>query len=285
MRLPAPQAKHHPAPPIATARNLPRPGPLLPGPLVCPGPDTTSRGAHPHLHHTPVTQPEPSETTYVQASTTNQAPLFPPHATNFPFSFLRSRSMEIIDAELRLGPPGSSSGVDLAFAAAAAQKKRPSSSSAAAARSEASGTDDHDNAPACKVQVVGWPPVCAYRKSTFQQPSSPATKSKDGHEQEAAAAGKQRSGGGGGLYVKVSMDGAPYLRKVDLRTYGGYGELRDALDKLFGCFSSPDACGAGQFAVAYEDKDGDLMLAGDVPWDMFIGSCKRLRIMRGSEAR
>uniref|UniRef100_A0ACD5WBE2 Uncharacterized protein n=1 Tax=Avena sativa TaxID=4498 RepID=A0ACD5WBE2_AVESA len=183
--------------------------------------------------------------------------------THFPFPscFLRVRSMEIIDAELRLGPPGSSSGIDLAFAAAA-QKKRPS----AAARSEASGTDDHDNTPASKVQVVGWPPVCAYRKSTFQQPSSPATKSKDGHEQEAAAAGKHRSGGGGGLYVKVSMDGAPYLRKVDLRTYGGYGELRDALDKLFGCFSSPDAA-AGQFAVAYEDKDGDLMLAGDVPWE------------------
>uniref|UniRef100_A0ACD6A660 Uncharacterized protein n=1 Tax=Avena sativa TaxID=4498 RepID=A0ACD6A660_AVESA len=172
--------------------------------------------------------------------------------------------MEIIDAELRLGPPGSSSGVDLAFAvgpSAAAQKKRPSAAAAVACRSEASGTDDHDNAPASKMQVVGWPPVGAYRKSTFQSSS----KSKDGEEQEAAAAGKQRSGGGG-LYVKVSMDGAPYLRKVDLRTYGGYGELRDALDRLFGCFSSPDTC-AGQFAVAYEDKDGDLMLAGDVPWE------------------
>nr|XP_051188217.1 uncharacterized protein LOC127301946 [Lolium perenne] len=66
----------------------------------------------------------------------------------------------IIDAELRLGPPGSL--CDLAFGASAAQKKRPSpSSAAAAARSEASGTDDHDTAPASKVQVVGWPPVGA----------------------------------------------------------------------------------------------------------------------------
>ncbi|KAM0872683.1 hypothetical protein ACQ4PT_038550 [Festuca glaucescens] len=196
--------------------------------------------------------------------------------------------MEIIDAELRLGPPGSG-GCDLAFGALAAQKKRPSSSSvAAAARSEASGTDDHDAAPASKVQVVGWPPVGAYRKSTFQSATSTSTstaeKEKGAGEAREAAAGGKRSGGGG-LYVKVSMDGAPYLRKVDLRTYGGYGELRAALDKLFGCFSSPDAGAAGQFAVAYEDKDGDLMLAGDVPWDMFISSCKRLRIMRGSEAR
>ena len=87
----------------------------------------------------------------------------------------------------------------------------------------------------------------AYRKNTFQ-----------------AAAKKAEQPGG--LYVKVSMDGAPYLRKVDLRTYGGYRELRDALDALFGCFSSA-ADGACQFAIAYEDKDGDLMLAGDVPWE------------------
>ncbi|XP_047092780.1 auxin-responsive protein IAA14-like [Lolium rigidum] len=194
--------------------------------------------------------------------------------------------MEIIDAELRLGPPGSGGGCDLAFGggASAVQKKRPSSSSvAAAARSEASGTDDHDAAPASKVQVVGWPPVCTYRKSTFQSATSTSTSTAEKEKEgagEAAAAGKRP--GGGGLYVKVSMDGAPYLRKVDLRTYGGYGELRAALDKLFGCF---DNGAAGQFAVAYEDKDGDLMLAGDVPWEMFICSCKRLRIMRGSEAR
>ncbi|KAM3278913.1 hypothetical protein ACQJBY_046295 [Aegilops geniculata] len=181
--------------------------------------------------------------------------------------------MEIIDAELRLGPPGSG---DAAFGA---QKKRPSSTVAlAAAASEASGTDDHDAAPASKVQVVGWPPVGAYRKSTYQAASASAAKESKG----AVEAGKR-----GGLYVKVSMDGAPYLRKVDLRAYGGYGELRAALDALFGCFSSCSGSSLdnAQFAMAYEDKDGDLMLAGDVPWDMFISSCKRLRIMRSSEAR
>ncbi|KAE8705538.1 Auxin-induced protein AUX28 [Hibiscus syriacus] len=30
--------------------------------------------------------------------------------------------------------------------------------------------------------------------------------------------------------------------------------------------------------------DGDWMLVGDVPWEMFVSSCKRLRIMKGSEA-
>jgi auxin-responsive protein IAA len=106
------------------------------------------------------------------------------------------------------------------------------------------------------VQVVGWPPVRAYRKNAFHAAAEARRATKGGEQQ------------GSGLYVKVSMDGAPYLRKVDLRTYGGYRELRDALDTLFGCFSSSAAADGGcQFAIAYEDKDGDLMLAGDVPWE------------------
>ncbi|KAL6880097.1 hypothetical protein ACP4OV_011662 [Aristida adscensionis] len=186
--------------------------------------------------------------------------------------------------ELRLGLPGSSS----SSSDARPTSKRPSPSPAAAsvgakralddARSEASGTgpaagDDHDAATPAKAQVVGWPPVRAYRKNTFQA--------------AAAAAKKAEQSQGGGLYVKVSMDGAPYLRKVDLKMYKGYRELREALDVLFTkSFSAAggEAGGDRQYAVAYEDKDGDLMLVGDVPWDMFISSCKKLRIVKGSEA-
>jgi auxin-responsive protein IAA len=117
-----------------------------------------------------------------------------------------------------------------------------------------------------RVQVVGWPPVRTYRKNAFHAAAEAAAASAASARRTAAKGGGEQ--GQGGLYVKVSMDGAPYLRKVDLRTYGGYRELRDALDALFGCFSSsPDGAGCGQFAVAYEDKDGDLMLAGDVPWE------------------
>lgn len=41
----------------------------------------------------------------------------------------------------------------------------------------------------------------------------------------------------GCLYVKVSMDGAPYLRKVDLKFFGTYKELSSALEKMFSCFT------------------------------------------------
>ena len=37
--------------------------------------------------------------------------------------------------------------------------------------------------------------------------------------------------------VKASMDGAPYLRKIDLKMFKGYTELREALENMFKNFS------------------------------------------------
>ncbi|ONK64964.1 uncharacterized protein A4U43_C07F31970 [Asparagus officinalis] len=113
-----------------------------------------------------------------------------------------------------------------------------------------------------KAQIVGWPPVRSYRKNSIQAKKA-----------EAEA---------GGILVKVSMDGAPYLRKTDLKMYKEYKELREALNTMFKCF---EGLNGSDCAITYEDKDGDWMLVGDVPWGMFVSSCKRLRIMRGSEAR
>lgn len=61
--------------------------------------------------------------------------------------------------------------------------------------------------------MVGWPPIRSYRKNCLQA-----------RKLEAEAAG---------LYVKVSMDGAPYLRKIDLKVYKGYPELLKALEEMF----------------------------------------------------
>lgn len=76
-----------------------------------------------------------------------------------------------------------------------------------------------------RAQVVGWPPIRSFRKNTM---ASNLTKNND------EAEGKP---GFGCLYVKVSMDGAPYLRKVDLKTYSNYRELSSALEKMFSCFT------------------------------------------------
>jgi auxin-responsive protein IAA len=147
--------------------------------------------------------------------------------------------------------------------------------------------------PAAKAQVVGWPPVRSYRKSCFQQQSTKSKVSASAPEKKqeevavaAVVAPPAAAGSAGSLYVKVSMDGAPYLRKIDLKMYKGYRELREALEAMFLGFSGDaSSVNPSDFAVTYEDKDGDLMLVGDVPFEMFMSTCKRMRIMKGSEAR
>ncbi|KAL5566289.1 hypothetical protein UlMin_029453 [Ulmus minor] len=133
-----------------------------------------------------------------------------------------------------------------------------------------SSTITNSKAPPTKTQVVGWPPVRSYRKNCLQ-------------------AGKKSEVEASGIYVKVSMDGAPYLRKMDLKLYKGYPELLKALEDMFkfkvGEFCEREGYNGSEFVPTYEDKDGDWMLVGDVPWSMFMSSCKKLRIMKGSEAK
>ncbi|XP_031109121.1 auxin-responsive protein IAA9 [Ipomoea triloba] len=160
----------------------------------------------------------------------------------------------------------------------------------ATAHNKMSSSNNAINQPAAKAQVVGWPPIRSFRKNTLTS-TSKVNDEVDGKP------------GPGALFVKVSMDGAPYLRKVDLRTYASYQELSSALEKMFSCFTIGQ-CGSqgapgrenlsesklrdflhgSEYVLTYEDKDGDWMLVGDVPWDMFIESCKRLKIMKGSDA-
>ncbi|KAB2617603.1 AUX/IAA8A [Pyrus ussuriensis x Pyrus communis] len=81
--------------------------------------------------------------------------------------------------------------------------------------------------------------------------------------------------GPGGLFVKFSMDGAPYLRKVitpenifyisrsvfcsgkDVQLF--YHRQRLSESKL------RDDLHGSEYVLIYKDKDGDWMLVGDVP--------------------
>ncbi|XP_050366853.1 auxin-induced protein AUX28-like [Argentina anserina] len=143
--------------------------------------------------------------------------------------------------------------------------------------------------PPAKAQVVGWPPVRSFRKNMMST-------------QKSSTTDESSKAGGNAALVKVSMDGAPYLRKVDLNMYKTYPQLSDALAKMFSSFTGIGNCGSqgtidfmnerklmdllndSDYIPTYEDKDGDWMLVGDVPWEMFVESCKRLRIMKGKEA-
>ncbi|KAI3495842.1 hypothetical protein L1887_38188 [Cichorium endivia] len=140
--------------------------------------------------------------------------------------------------------------------------------------SQIASINGQDSVAASKGQVVGWPPIRSFRKNSM------ATKQTKNDVEM----------GSNCVYVKVSMDGAPYLRKVDLKIYSSYLDLSSALEKMFSSFtlglseSQMDLLNGSEYVLTYEDKDGDLMLVGDVPWDMFTASCKRMRIMKSSDA-
>lgn len=180
--------------------------------------------------------------------------------------------MEFKATELRLGLPGTDEKeMKTIHGSIVKNNKRqlPQTSEESVSISKVSNDDQHvessSAAPPAKAKIVGWPPIRSYRKNTLQDAEV------------------------GGIYVKVSMDGAPYLRKIDLRIYGGYPELLKALETMFkltiGEYSEREGYKGSEYAPTYEDKDGDWMLVGDVPWDMFVTSCKRLRIMKGTDAR
>ena len=77
--------------------------------------------------------------------------------------------------------------------------------------------------------MVGWPPVRSFRKNIMSQKTNT-------EEAEKTPRGGA-SGGGMAALVKVSMDGAPYIRKVDLKMYNSYQHLSDGLAKMFSSFT------------------------------------------------
>ncbi|KAJ0034003.1 hypothetical protein Pint_25161 [Pistacia integerrima] len=166
-------------------------------------------------------------------------------------------------------------------------------------------------------QVVGWPPIRAYRmnslvnqakapRSEEEKVGSDKEKSKDNLKKKICNGNKTNSmfNEKGHLgFVKVNIDGLPIGRKVDLNAHACYETLAQTLEEMF--FSSTPTInsiglgaekkdsaaktsklldGSSEFVLTYEDKEGDWMLVGDVPWGMFLCSVKRLRIMRTSEA-
>ncbi|KAL8148846.1 hypothetical protein AgCh_006010 [Apium graveolens] len=131
--------------------------------------------------------------------------------------------------------------------------------------------------PPAKAQIVGWPPVRAHRKNILSLQKNACSKNDDEQSEKISSPM-------GGTLVKVSLDGAPYLRKVDLNIYKSYRELSDALGNMFNSFTIGkcgsqgmmdfmnerklmDLLNSSDYVPTYEDKDGDWMLVGDVPWE------------------
>ncbi|CAH8363178.1 unnamed protein product [Eruca vesicaria subsp. sativa] len=114
--------------------------------------------------------------------------------------------------------------------------------------------------------VVGWPPVRSFRRNLTAQPKD---------EMKKRVSDKERE-----LYVKINMEGVPIGRKVNLSALNNYQQLSHAVDQLFSKKDSVDV--NRQYTLVYEDTEGDKVLVGDVPWEMFVSTVKRLHVLKTS---
>ncbi|KAK6925322.1 AUX/IAA domain, partial [Dillenia turbinata] len=72
------------------------------------------------------------------------------------------------------------------------------------------------------------------KNCTFELTSNSSTPKKNDHPApKKNCLAKKNEAENSGVYVKVGMDGAPYLRKIDLNVYKGYKELMKALEDMF----------------------------------------------------
>ncbi|KAG8663653.1 auxin-responsive protein IAA30 [Manihot esculenta] len=85
------------------------------------------------------------------------------------------------------------------------------------------------------------------------------------------------------FFVKVYMEGIPIGRKLDLLAHDGYHDLIRTLDHMFNTSilwaeMDGDERSEQYHVLTYKDKEGDWLIVGDVPWEMFLSSVRRLKI-------
>ncbi|KZV46440.1 hypothetical protein F511_11291 [Dorcoceras hygrometricum] len=142
-------------------------------------------------------------------------------------------------------------------------------------------------------QVVGWPPIRAYRMNTLNNQAKNSSVEGDkgvcGNEKDENSKKKINHGSNKDeictkerihpWLVKVNVDGLQIGRKVDVNAHMSYEMLAKTLEDMFFNPASniqsekeqsthpPKLLDAkSEFVLTYEDREGDWMLVGDVPW-------------------
>ncbi|XP_010250166.1 PREDICTED: auxin-responsive protein IAA5-like [Nelumbo nucifera] len=129
--------------------------------------------------------------------------------------------------------------------------------------------------------IVGWPPINSWRKKLHHQHQGGGVADERIHRDENACRGPNSK------YVKVKMEGLAIGRKIDLSLYSSYQTLTSAVISMFGKYqSSVQGAKSGpeptSYTLVYQDREGDWLLVGDAPWETFIGSVQRMKLIKRS---
>lgn len=96
--------------------------------------------------------------------------------------------------------------------------------------------------------------------------------------------------------ITVVLEGRSICQRICLQDHSNYDSFSQALRKMFeDMVILADGTHVGEsinlanavpgYVVAYEDIDGDLLLAGDLSWKDFVKAAKRIRILPAKNPR
>ncbi|TMX01733.1 hypothetical protein EJD97_023761 [Solanum chilense] len=125
--------------------------------------------------------------------------------------------------------------------------------------------------------IVGWPPIKSWRKKLIHGINHEVGWNKNIINNNNNNNHRHNIGIRNSMYVKVKMEGVAIGRKIDLMLYNSYQILTNTLLQMFN--KSHESCDDGRFTLLYQDKEGDWMLAGDVPWETFMETVQRIQIL------
>ncbi|XP_050224212.1 auxin-responsive protein IAA20-like isoform X2 [Mercurialis annua] len=115
--------------------------------------------------------------------------------------------------------------------------------------------------------IVGWPPIKHRRKRIRRMENYRTVENGC-----ADCYGRQSN------YVKVKMDGVAIARKIDLTLFTSFQQLKQTLFAMFGICQENSTT----FKLAYQDREGDWLLADDISWRSFVRSVQRLKLMKNN---
>nr|XP_043605844.1 auxin-responsive protein IAA29 isoform X2 [Erigeron canadensis] len=130
----------------------------------------------------------------------------------------------------------------------------------------------------------GWPPLHSWRKRFIEENHIEGVGfngrvDEEGEEINNVMNNNNNNNNNELLFVKVKMDGVGIARKIDLNTFHSYQMLTTTLLHMFDKYAEIEEDGAS-YKLMYQHKEGHWLLAGDIPWEMFIHTVKRIQMVR-----
>ncbi|XP_020238593.1 auxin-responsive protein IAA29 [Cajanus cajan] len=127
--------------------------------------------------------------------------------------------------------------------------------------------------------LVGWPPVKSWRRKELHQQRPERGQIRNNRIQ----ANENQRRGSNSLYVKVNMEGVAIGRKINLRLFNSYQTLTSTLISMFAKYQKLEEP-EESYTLTFQNDQGDWLQVGHVPWQSFVGTVRRLVLLRnGSE--